>query len=195
MTYPLLSLANQTPKFISVDGGTATVGLCHFTLEDGKMRVLDTHLINANNLPPRYHYAEERKDSLFARLLWIEKEMNRYISNKGHISTLVYESHFFNPRRPTSALPLVRFMKIVEDITFEHGITMVTVAPQQMKRAINVSGKLSKADKEVVYHAIKRLIHEGKILLNDGINPALLSEHEIDAIGLGYTQLTLDHLI
>ena len=130
-------------------------------------------------------------------MLRLEDELDRYLTEKISeyqcIDLLIYESHFFNVRRPTAAIPLVRFMQVTERACVNHGIMMVTVSPQQMKRTIGISRELAKADKFAVKTKIQALIDRRMIHFTGSLDE--ISEHEIDAMGIGYTQMIIDKLL
>lgn len=192
---PLLSLVDPDIQILSIDGGTSTVGLCFSTVEAGKMVILRTRLLDVSR-DKRYSHLDERHSPLSLRLRTLREDLLNELDRLTYpLHAVVYENHFINPRRPTSVIPLARFMQVVDDVCIDRGLYINTVAPQQMKKAINVTGKLSKADKDKVYLAIKKKVIEGEIVLSEGVKLDEISEHEIDAIGLGYTQLKLDGLI
>ena len=84
-------------------------------------------------------------------------------------------------------------MQVVEDICVDNGITMTTVSPQQMKRTIGISKQLAKADKDIVKKKINGLIDDKYICCPVSLDE--ISEHEIDAIGIGFTQMVLEQFI
>lgn len=188
--------AKKPMTYLSVDGGTYTVGLCLFEVDTltNQMNVIQTHLINIHGHDARYDYIEERHGNETMRMCRLRDEFNRFLSGiEVTPDLLIYESHFFNVRRPTAAIPLVRFMQVVEDICVENGMTMTTVSPQQMKRTVGISKQLAKADKDIVKKKINELIESQHITYSVGLDD--ISEHEIDAIGIGFTQMVLDQFI
>lgn len=196
---PFSTPGRRESIYLSVDGGTYTVGLCLFKINDltNEMEILDTHLINIRKPDHNYDYLEERHGFETVRMLRLEDELDRYLTEKISeyqcIDLLIYESHFFNVRRPTAAIPLVRFMQVTERACVNHGIVMVTVSPQQMKRTIGISRELAKADKFAVKTKIQALIDRRMIHFTGSLDD--ISEHEIDAMGIGYTQMIIDKLL
>lgn len=188
--------ASRKMTYLSVDGGTYTVGLCLFEVDSltNQMTVLRTHLINIHAHDPHYDYIEERHGNETMRMRRLRDEFNRFLMDIEEIpDLLIYESHFFNVRRPTAAIPLVRFMQVVEDICVDNGMTMTTVSPQQMKRTVGISKQLAKADKDIVKKKINGLIEDKYICCPVSLEE--ISEHEIDAIGIGFTQMVLERFI
>ena len=188
--------ATKPMTYLSVDGGTYTVGLCLFEVDTltNQMNVIQTHLINIHSHDARYDYIEERHGNETMRMCRLRDEFNRFLAGiEMTPDLLIYESHFFNVRRPTAAIPLVRFMQVVEDICVENGMTMTTVSPQQMKRTVGISKQLAKADKDIVKKKINELIESQHITYSVELDD--ISEHEIDAIGIGFTQMVLDQFI
>lgn len=178
-------LLDSPRRYISIDGGTLTAGACYFSIEDGKMVVHETTLFDVRRDDPAYRYIQIRHGELTARLVRLQDQLSDWVVDLPHPPLiLVYESHFINTRRPTSVIPLVRFMQAVDHVMVANGIRTEYIAPQEMKKAIRVTGRLAKADKDIVKRAIQGLIDEGEIESEIDLNE--ISEHEIDAIGIGY---------
>lgn len=149
------------------------------------MVILQTHLLDVRKDDPKYDYLRIRHGELVYRLVRLKDLFEEWLDSLEHPPVLLfYESHFMNPKRPNSVIPLVRFMHLVDSVLIERGITMETIAPQEMKRTIGVKGKLSKADKVAVRLAIKARMVEGAISI---VPLDHLSEHEVDSIGIGYS--------
>lgn len=174
----------ESKHYVSIDGGTSTVGLTYFKVEDGQMVILTTHLLDVRRDDLKYEYIKIRNGELACRLVRLKDLFEGWLDQLPHPPKLVfYESHFMNPRRPTSVIPLVKFMALVENCLMDRGIQMETIAPQEMKRFVGVKGKLSKADKDAVKKAIKQLMVNQEISI---VPLDHISEHEIDSIGIGY---------
>ena len=172
-------------RYVSIDGGTSTVGLTYFTVEDGKMVILANHLLDVRKDDLPHEYLRVRHGPLITRIVRLKQMFQTWLDSLEHPPLMVfYESHFLNPKRPTSVIPLVRFMQVVEETLVERGIVMETIAPQEMKRSIRVTGKLAKADKDAIRKAIKALMIQGDISI---VPLDALSEHEVDSIGIGYS--------
>lgn len=194
MMFPFVQ--TNTPRYLSIDGGTSTAGLCYFFLEEGKMVVERTKLLDMSRVDNQYETMIEKHGVLSARLHRMQDAFQHFLDEVPITPILTYyESHFINPRRPTSVIPLVRFMQVVDGCLINQGIPMTTVAPQQMKRIVGITTKLAKADKDAVKKAVTALIKEKKIVYRHDIAIEQLSEHEIDAIGIGYAGLVLDKII
>lgn len=185
--------------YLAIDGGTYTVGLCLFEIDPitNEMMVLNTHLINIRTPDHSYDYLEERHGFEAVRMMRLKKELHEYFDFVfdvyGGLTLVIYESHFFNVRRPTAAVPLVKFMQVTEETCIDYGVMMATVSPQQMKRTIGIDKALAKADKDCVKTKIQALIDNHAILYGGDLSD--ISEHEIDAMGIGYTQMRLDNLL
>lgn len=187
---------SHTPRYLSIDGGTSTAGLCYFYIEDNVMVVERTKLLDMTKVDNHYDTLIERHGVLSARLRRMHDAFSVFLAELPIVPALTYyESHFINPRRPTSVIPLVRFMQVVDTCLVDRHIPMTTVAPQQMKRTVGIATKLAKADKDAVKNAISKLIADKKIKLLSDIDIEMISEHEIDAIGIGYAGLMLDEIL
>lgn len=178
---------NSDIVHLAIDGGTATVGLCLFQVIGNKLFVKQTRLLDASKNDEKYRYLEIRHGALDMRLMKLRDMFMEYLDGCGLLSAPVfYESHFINPKRPASVIPLARAQQELFSCLYQFGVAVETVTPQEMKRLVGVKGKLSKADKDAVYQAIKQLVVTGEIEVSPEVSLDNLSEHEIDAIGIAY---------
>lgn len=178
--------------FIGIDGSTNTLGVCYCEYYDGHLVVLDHRLIDVTSEEDAYEIFIEKFGRVHQRLYRIEQELEEFCLDK-HIDTVFYESHFINPRRPTSVIPLAKSQHMIEDFFMVRGIGVYTVTPQQMKRLVGT--KVKGADKDDVRRAIESLVDQGKLHLAQGISLMNCSEHEIDAIGIVYAKLVEDGVL
>lgn len=177
--------------FVSIDGGTSTVGVCLFRMKEDTMVLLESRLLDFHHNEDRIVDLSERVDETAVRLRYLIMQLDKFIPSS--CQAIFYESHFINPRRPTSVIPLAKFQGLVEQLALRRGIYFDTVAPQQMKSTIGISRELAKADKHAVRNQIMSLLQQGRI--ESCYRLDLLSEHEIDAIGIGYTMMVRSQLL
>lgn len=178
--------------FIGIDGSTNTMGVCYCCYSQGVLTVLDHVLIDVTKEEDRYSIYNDKFGPIIQRITRIQDKLYQYCSDK-HIDTVFYESHFINPRRPTSVIPLAKSHYMVEQLFMEMGIEVFTVTPQQMKKLIGT--KVKGADKEDVRRAIVDLVSRNKLMLAPNLYLTNCSEHEIDAIGIVYAKLVEDGLL
>jgi Holliday junction resolvasome RuvABC endonuclease subunit len=93
------------------------------------------------------------------------------------------ETSFLNTRFPKAVLQLSQYVAVIEHTmyTLNTRIKMFRYMPRYIKRILGAGGSADKDDMMVTMSAIDELTNH--------INPYILSEHEVDAIAIGYTVL------
>lgn len=186
-------MVNRPLYVIGIDGSTNTMGVAYGVIHQGILTVMETKLIDVRQAGAQQDVLVERHGLVAVRIASMRETLSEFIKDK-HIDVVIYESHFLNPRRPTSVIPLVKSQWMVESFFMEIGISMELIPPQQMKKQIGVSVK--GADKHDVFNAIQQLALDKAFLLGDEVEKlALLSEHEIDAIGIMYAKCKLEGVV
>lgn len=176
-------------RILAIDPGTKTMGYCAMEIDerDGRCEILFAECHDAEKMIHRFPRIVLNYDDLTARLHAHGVNLERLLDVL-QPDVVVAESPFFNPRRPTSAEPLARLKQVITETVSDYGVSLIWVAPQQMKRVVGANVRNS--SKDGVRIAIEKLIEEEEIIFSSSCEQQHLDEvveHVVDAIGIGYT--------
>jgi len=164
-------------NILSVDPGT-NMGVAIYTVSVPDLEILniETTVLDLN--------VRTKPDVMYKNLLLRIEKIQLYISHIGfnynpHI--LAMEAAFVNSRFPKSVMYLSQYIAAIE-LTLKNNnpfIKIFNYPPKLVKKTVNAGGK---ADKDMMTIAINN-INE----ISNKIDPTRLSEHEVDALAVGYT--------
>lgn len=170
---------NEQLNIIGIDPGSNNLGVCILSLD------LKLNILNINTIPVCLSsYSSENKvySDLTTRLLYLMEEM-AFIYNQFIPKIITIETSFINKNRPAAVIPLTSAISIIENtfVRLDNNIYITKFSPSIIKKSVKADpiGK-----KQPVYDALKKIDE-----INNLIELDALTEHEIDAIAIAYTQL------
>lgn len=175
-------------RILAIDPGTKTMGYAgmEIDVDQATVDIIYAECHNAEKMIHRHPLLVREYDELTARLEAHREDLYRLMTWL-QPDVVVAESPFFNPRRPTSAEPLIRLKQILTEVCLAYQVELLWIAPQQMKRA--VGAKVKDSSKDNVREAISDLIVTGRVNFSPICRQQSLDEvveHTVDAIGIGY---------
>lgn len=168
---------------IGIDPGINNCGISilkHYT-DTGETKVQNYFTIHANALAKKEDKAASKTYGSIFSLFQLEKAIENVMATYTP-DFVVSEDAFYNPRTPNAFVSLKSCINSIKRVLYTHQKTLFLVAPKLAKATVNTGT----ANKEVVQESIRNLadlkIKDTKELPIDG-----MSEHEADAIAIGYT--------
>jgi Holliday junction resolvasome RuvABC endonuclease subunit len=170
---------NETFRIVSIDPGT-NIGISIMTIDCITFEVvaIETRVVTLNN----YTYADDSSDRLLEKLIHLNKVCYEIAYSYSPIAIFV-ESAFLNMRFPKAVIQLSQFIATIET-TFIQALPMIKIfryPPKYVKKLISEYGG---ATKDGMLDAINKIPNIGML-----INTSLLTEHEVDAVAIGYVGL------
>ena len=174
---------------LSFDPGLSFSGWAYSKVDDEKATFL---VENFGMLTPNKtvdHKSNREDVSIYGKriiTLALLRSMVRELISKYNPDIVASEDAFFNPRRPGAYEALIHWILTVSFLLRdEYNKPLYKIPPKLVKKFISGLGT---SDKEGVQSAIFK--HKD-ILFSSDINDITLTEHEGDAIAIGYTQWKL----
>ena len=158
-------------KIIGIDPGTNYCGVAVFTIENLKITNLYTSLIDSTWI----------NSGLFDRLLNVYNESFKIFTEERPF-WLAIEAGFINRFRPAAYGPISKCIFSIEKAFYDAtGLKNITeLPPSIVKKFISQNGLATKGD---MLTAVRNITELSCFLSGNE------SEHEIDAIAIGYTQI------
>lgn len=168
--------------FLSIDPGLNNCGLIVFNVEDNRFIVKETFLIkNARKFTDEEKLIEQFYNSRTVKVLTIINFI-REIVTIYNIKTIVIEAPFYNALTPMAYGSLLEIIfGIKYSIILPNNLVMKLIEPLLVKKLFS-NQRL--ASKDLIKEFLINKKNDGSIVLDK--DPLLLSEHEIDAISVGF---------
>jgi len=164
-------------NFIGIDPGTNYCGVAIFNINDD-MTINNLNTILIDLTEPRYSIIENNLNYRLERLYEITSE----IFQDTLPVWLAIEAGFINRFRPAAYGPIAKSIFAIEKAFMDNtGLRNITEYPPSIVK--QVVSKHGLANKNDMFLAVSNIEELSKFLIGNE------SEHEIDAISIGYTQL------
>lgn len=168
--------------FLSIDPGLNNCGLAIFDIENNKFIVKDTFLVkNARKFTDEEKLIEQFYNNRTVKVIAII-EFIKNIIEKNNIECIVIEAPFYNALTPMaygSLLEVIFGMKY--SIIVPNNLKIKFIEPLLVKKLFS-NQRL--ASKDLIKEFLINKKQDGSIILDK--DPLTLSEHEIDAIAVGF---------
>jgi Holliday junction resolvasome RuvABC endonuclease subunit len=163
---------------MGVDPGTNYCGVAIFDIDDKTFKIKSLENMLVNLTKPKYDI--ENSNLLFPRLNILYKTFTN-IYKDYDIYWLAIEAAFINRLRPAAYGPIVTSIYCIKKAFLDsyNLNNIVEYPPTVVKQSISEYGQ---ATKDGMYDAVNGILE-----LKHLFNIDKISEHEIDAIGMGYT--------
>lgn len=172
---------------ISIDPGINNTGICLFDIIDDKFTVLDTSLVfnirkfttDEKTLSAVYG---DRFPKLLSILSRITSMLEKAAIDKEVIETIIAEAPFYSSFRPQTFGSIVEVLTLIKyEIAYKYSLGFKLIEPLLIKKTFST---FSLATKDKMKETLQEKVLIKDIILNVDIES--LSEHEIDAIAIGY---------
>jgi len=164
-------------NIIGVDPGSNFVGVSvlEVNVETFQIHKISSETINLSKIKSR---TEPNYDITYKmdNLLHYLTELFR----ANNPSVVSIENPFMFSKRPGAVIPLAKSLAIIEQaaITYDDSVLIYRISPSEVKNAIGAKGN---ADKDTMLSTL-----EHHPILGYYIDIERMSEHEIDAVAMGY---------
>lgn len=171
---------NDTFNTVAIDPGTSTIGVSIFTIS-----AIDLSIVNIETIlidtTLRFNEVDLVSD-LLIRLNKLHERIKEIIRYYNPLMVAI-ENGFINKLRPAAYGPLSQSIMAIELAVLytNPNIRIFKFAPKTIKKVSTEGGAANKDDVLLGISSIPEIINK--------INPALLSEHEVDSIAVNYTLL------
>lgn len=175
------------PKILSIDPGNTTTGWCvsEYQCTSPKMVILSTGSL----YPSKFALRKENRavaikySPATIALDYLHEQLTE-IMDIYHPQVVASEDCFINMRMPNAIKSLTLVIHTIEEVCrLKFGMPVFKFAPMLVKKTFTAKGS---ADKNAMKNAL--------LLSNDidlsKVDISLMTEHEIDAIAVGYTAIT-----
>lgn len=169
---------------IGIDpGSNIGISIYHIDARDFSIVKIETRLVVLNN----HTKAEDALDKVLEKLMYLHKVCLE-LQYAYEPQAVIIESAFLNIRFPKAVIQLSQYIATIET-TFRQENPMVKIyrfPPKVIKKVFSDNGAAAKDD---MLTAISK-VNEVNVLVDTNTT----SEHEIDAIAIGYVGITLFRL-
>ena len=176
------------PCCISIDPGLNTCGIAIFTFDNNRFSVKSTKLINnLRKLTDKEKVIAKKYTDRLAKLDTIVRvidDMFDELLGEGYeIVTLIVEAPFYSSFRPSAFGSLVETISLIRyNVAFRRDVEFFAMEPMLVKKIFTDRGMANKDDMKT-----KLLSKIQTKELDCPIDIDSISEHEIDAIAIGYS--------
>ncbi|WP_396190487.1 hypothetical protein [Flavobacterium sp.] len=179
---------------LSIDPGLNNCGLAVINT-DNQFTVIETATIkNARKFDTEEKTLENFFNTRIVKLLHIEKSIRGFLEKYSDISEVAIEAPFYHASTPMAFSSLLEVVSVIKHKIFiPIQINPKMVEPMLVKKMF-ITEKLTKGmnGKEVMKEFLKKRIAIGDVVYAGDVE--VLSEHEIDAIGVGFTHKLMEKL-
>lgn len=170
--------------FLAVDPGINNCGLCVGSYIDNKYHIHKTHKVNnLRKLVENEKTLEEKYDLRSVKVLAILQEIKKLIDHYG-IKDIIIEAPFYNSLTPNAFGSLLEVIYAIKySIAIPNNYNIILFEPLNIKKQFTT---FSQAKKHVMKEFLLSKQLNKEILHDEDINFDTISEHEIDAIAVGY---------
>ena len=171
---------------LSIDPGINSFGICVYN-NDKVFEVIETQLVKGNR-----KFSEEEKlieTKYGARVVKVNSILATLeeIKLKYDIEGITLEAPFYNALTPVAYGSLLEVITVVKYMfAYKHNLNFKLIEPLLVKK---VFANKSLAAKDVIKQFLRQKKEDGSILLSTDVEN--LSEHEIDAIAVGFVSEVL----
>lgn len=177
---------------LSIDPGLNNCGLA-VSVPGEQFKVLETlNIKNARKFDADEKAVEAHFDTRVVKLLHIEKVIREVLSRHPGVCEIAIEAPFYHAATPMAFSSLLEVISVIKyKVLYPMGIKPRMVEPLLVKKTF-ITEKLTKGmnGKEFMKQFLKRRIESGDILFTGDFDA--LTEHEIDAIAVGFTSKLLE---
>lgn len=170
-------------RFIAIDPGSRTLGLAvlEYDFETNTLTVLFTRCLSLDEGMSHLQYMVDLVGTRRARLYLIHRFLTEQI-REWCPGFVIMETPYMGSFAQVFKV-LVEIEQTIGAIVsdFGNGIALLKIDPSTVKKTIGVSGK--SGDKSLMLAAVKGL---SNLVLKEGIDLDLITEHEVDAIAVGH---------
>jgi len=171
--------------FLSIDPGIANLGISVNTFTYPFTSVETILVKNTRKLTDEEKVLEETYNSRTPKIYFILKHINELLNKYPDIDTLVLEAPFYNALTPAAYGSLLEVIFAIKySIVIPKNLKFVLIEPLLVKKLFTSK---SVANKEAMRQFLILRKQSGDIILSKDIEE--LSEHEIDAIAVGFVYL------
>jgi len=167
-----------TFRLIGIDpGSNSGVAIYHIDPVDMSIVHIETVTYALNNIAPM------ADDFQLSRVMTLGNLCDRLQEHYQPVMVAL-EAAFMNSRFPKAVMQLSQYTSAVERsfMTKDPFIKLVKMAPKYIKRYIGGGGNANKDDMTAAVSVIKEV--------SDKVDLSALTEHEVDALAIGYVALT-----
>ena len=170
---------------IAIDPGINSTGLAVLEDKETYLQVHTTAFVKGNRaFTKEEKLLEKQQDSRYVRAIAILTKLQELV-NTYPIEAVISEAAFYNPRRPIAYSSLLEVIFAVKyGLIKEIKVPFKTMAPKLVKSLFNQHGASLKDD---MSKRLTLLIEKGLLQLDKNIQLTELTEHEIDAIAIGWS--------
>lgn len=177
---------------LSIDPGLNNCGIAVSEVED-KFKVVETiNIKNTRKFSPEEKTIEAFYNARVVKINAIESTIRSLLEKYKDISEVAIEAPFYHAATPAAFSSLLEVISVIRHKIFVPlKMKIVMVEPMLVKKLF-ITAKLTKGmnGKEFMKEYLKKRIAEGYIVFNGDVDQ--LTEHEIDAIGVGFTSKILE---
>lgn len=163
---------NNLFNIIGIDPGN-NLGISIYTINS-----LDYSIVNISTLIYKLDYYNISCNNYINKFIYLESIIENIIYNYNPLA-IVMEDVFMHVRFPRAVIMLASYVNTIENIIVNSNslIKLIKVMPKYMKSVIS-TGKANKEDIKIGLKGIPEIVKY--------VNVDLITEHEADAVGLGY---------
>ena len=176
--------------YIAIDPGINNTGVILFTLSsDKKFTVINSRLIlNIRKFTIEEKLIIKKYGDRVPKLQSILNGVNEvYNSNKDLIKGIIIEAPFYSSFRPQTFGSIIEVITLIKyNIAYKLNIDFNLIEPLLIKKIFSTKGM---ATKELMKEVLEQKVKNNEIFVP--FNVDILSEHEIDAIAVGYSHYIL----
>lgn len=168
--------------FLSIDPGISNCGLSVINTNES-FKVLETHLVkNARKFTDEEKLIEQQYGSRTVKVKAIITKIKEFLVNYPDIDLIVVEAPFYSALTPSSYAALLEVIIAIKyDIVLKCQLKFSTIEPLLVKKLFTNHGM---ASKEAMRQFLVKKKEDGSIDIPYNIDD--LSEHEIDAVAVGF---------
>lgn len=181
----------DTYRILAIDPGLTNLGVAAFLVNSRTEQILkiETQTIVSEKLPNTHGLDELDHGSRLLRLYSLEAALFQCMET-AQPGMIVCESPFFDPRKPAAFSALVEVMYTIHNamLAYDRSLQLTKIAPQAVKKSLGVAGIRIPGvkGKDIVKDA---LLKHPELTPFLPINLEGMTEHEIDAVCVGYTAI------
>ena len=168
---------NNSFNIVGVDPGSNYVGVSVLNINSSTFQInsIASETINLSKIKSRTEPNYDITYKMDNLLQYLISLFNTIIP-----SVVSIENPFMFSKRPGAVIPLAKSLAIIEQaaITYNDGVLIYRISPSEVKNAIGAKGN---ADKDTMLTTL-----EHHSILRHYIDIERMSEHEIDAVAMGY---------
>lgn len=174
----MINPPEQFIRLCGIDPGISNLGISIIDLySDDRLIVNYSETLVGDNLINPKQFICEVFGKRYAKIVAITNGISDILQIY-YPNIVISEAPFYNPHCPEAYAALVEVINMTKHTVFNFNpsVYFETIDPSTIKKSMGVSGR--SGDKDLMRMALLNK----NIIYNNGINPAILSEHAIDSI-------------